>query len=206
MNIAKDKEGRWVGEDGFVVPQTTEEFVERFPDYAKVMAWSLLKNAPQEQREDLEQDIWQQLLHRRAVERFQPERVYGAEEKRFFHYLSRCCSNLNHTRWRDSQSEPAENGIAIDGDVESTASVTEEHVHATRLEAVVTMNLDDSLYIDGLCTYLVEEGHEDMVSLMSALMTEKNHSEAARTLGLHDRSIYHKVRTLRKLALEYERH
>jgi len=205
MELQRDSEGRWIGDDGFVVPSTFAEFAERFPQYGTMMARSILKNASHDAIEDLSQDIMHRLIRLCAVERFDPAKLGGANTTRFFYYIGRCARNTAISRWRDDSTEPALTGVGIDNsDLESTNSVTEEHIHASRVVAVTSLNVDDKLYLDGLRVYLTRHDRLDLIALMDALLLENNQTQAAYRLGMSPQLVSLKMKALRRMAKDYE--
>jgi hypothetical protein len=96
------RDGRCVGQDGFVVPKDFDEFHERFPHY--VRNW-VRKHADKFARPEDVEDWTQDLLihlkclpptskYREAgkediVQTFDPARHYGASQRRFQNYINR---------------------------------------------------------------------------------------------------------------------
>jgi hypothetical protein len=85
------RDGRYIGNDGFVVPRDFEEFYQRFPDYVRNwVSKHADRSAPREDLEDWTQDLLIHLYHlpptskfREAgkediVETFDPMKHYGA--------------------------------------------------------------------------------------------------------------------------------
>lgn len=104
------KNGRYVGNDGFVVPRDFGEFYQRYPNY--VRNWvnkHTDRSAPREDVEDWTQALLIHLYHlpqaskyREAgmddiVETFDPLKHFGANEARFRNYINLCLANKFRT-------------------------------------------------------------------------------------------------------------
>ena len=205
VELQRDNDGRWVGSDGFVVPVDFGEFFSRYPGYAAMLARKWRKGVDPDVIEDLAQEIWAELLRKRAVERFDPEKMFGANSKQFFFYVTRCIRNVIIYEWREHGKEPISTALGIDdSNIESTTSVTEEQLHASRAVAVPSLDVVDKLYLDGLRGYLAEHGRTDLIDLMDAVTATKNYTQAAISMGVKPSTMHHRMKKLRLYARQYE--
>lgn len=153
--FAMTLDGHYLGDDGFVVPRTFDEFYERYPKY--VLNWvkkRLNKFSVDDDVEDWTQDL---LIHMKflpqgskhrlpgangrelgctdVIETFNPYQQYGASERRFRNYINFCLANKFNTM----QSKRAKNpvcrpgNVAFDGNQDSAMSdhmlSSDEYVH-----------------------------------------------------------------------------
>lgn len=209
MDITKDESGHWIGKDGFVCPLTFAEFYERFDDYGRNMAVHLFKRATDEQRDDLQQEIWHLLIKNRVIEKFDPTKRMGACKGQFFGFVNLCTRRLAINRWEVRIAEPTIYGI--DGTVDdedsrytSTGTMTEEDINSIRAVPVSVVNLDDKLYVEGFKRYLVTIGRPELLATMMAMLLVDTQADAAPILGVTRQAISVRMRALRKLAKKYE--
>lgn len=124
------RNGRYLGSDGFVVPNDFEEFHKRFPDYVrKWVSKHAATLASQEDIEDWTQDLLMHLSrlpltskYREAgkkdiVATFDPLRHYGASSARFFNYINLCLAN----KFRSMHSRRMKNPLCRPGNLSLTA-------------------------------------------------------------------------------------
>ena len=147
-------DGHYVGSDGFVVPRDFDEFSSRFPNY--VRKWVRKHSGGGVRPEDV--DDWTQdlILHLMAlstrskyrddgkqdlVQTFDPQRHYGANQARFWNYISLCLSNKFRTMHTARMTEPIcrPGNVSLCGhsDAEEHGGVDDEfcHLHSARLKA-----------------------------------------------------------------------
>ena len=106
------RDGRYVGQDGFVVPKDFDEFHERFPHY--VRNWVKKHSDRFAQPEDVEDWTQDLLIHLKClppiskyreagkkdiVQTFDPARHYGASQRRFQNYINLCLANIFRTMY-----------------------------------------------------------------------------------------------------------
>lgn len=204
MDVQKDEQGRWVGDDGFRVPKTFAQYFAEHPDHLLVMARNI---GGYEDADDLAQSFALKLLMSRTIEKFDPERVGGATAGQFFAYLNLCLRREAATRWRTESREPSacDEAVGIDGDVNSSATVTEEQVHTARAVSVAVWNPDDAIWLDGFRRWLVEQGQGEYIAVMDAVVTQGTLTDAGEFLRLPSRAIHYRVKRLRQLTEKYER-
>lgn len=203
MELERDAEGQ-CGTDGFTPPGTFAEYVERFPDHLLVMARSI---GGYEDAEDLAQSFALKLLKSRAIEKFDPAKTGGCSSGQFFSYVNLCLRRHAATQWRVQSREPSvsHDAIGIDSDVESTATVTEEQIHAVRAVPISAWNPDDAIWLDGFRRWLTEQGYAEYVAVMDAVLTQGTLTDAGEFLRLPSRAIHYRVKKLRGLKREFER-
>jgi hypothetical protein len=119
-------DGRYVGDDGFVVPANFDEFYERYPKY--VINWvkkRLNRFTVDDDVEDWTQDLLihmkflpEKSKHRQpganghdlgcsdVIETFNPYQQYGASERRFRNYINFCLANKFNTVQSKRQKNP----------------------------------------------------------------------------------------------------
>jgi hypothetical protein len=117
------RDGRYVGNDGFVVPRDFDEFYQRYPDYVRNwVSKHADRSAPREEIGELDarpadpRFTTCRSKHREAgkediVETFDPVKHYGANEARFRNYINLCLANkfrtMHSKRMHDALSRPA---------------------------------------------------------------------------------------------------
>ena len=203
--LQRDEQGRYIGDDGFVVPKTSNEFFERFPDWPHTMARKWLPQAKPEDTEDLAQDISMSLLHRRTVERYDPTRFGATNAKLFFSFLVLCSRNVAYSRHNDLKGEPTNNkaNVSLDG-----LDVVEDGVSADRVlhdaRPSTSLHVTDMMLLDDFGTYLLAQGHSDLAQFYDLLRTGHTQGEAVAMAGLGKRASWSMER-LKKLAEQYQR-
>jgi len=140
------RDGRFVGDDGFVVPKNFDEFHERFPEY--VRRWVRRHTEASASREDIE-DWTQDLLiylrylplnskHRDAgkedvIQTFDPQKHFGANQARFQNYINLCLTNkfrsLYSKRRKDALSQPGNMSIDAQREWDDPRAVDDEFCH-----------------------------------------------------------------------------
>jgi hypothetical protein len=197
-----DATGHLVGDDGFVVPRDFAEFYALRPDFALIMARSLLRGADPDRLEDFAQDIWQRLLSNRVVERFDPTRMHGCNNRRFYFYLKVCIVRMSHTRWDVSRREPVTDSAAIVDDSEQ--GLTEENVHGRRLHPITTLDLTSSIFLDQFRAYIHKRWpHKSDVylSVLDGIAAGQTQAEIAEGLGVA--TVHQHIKALRVLAVRF---
>lgn len=202
------RDGRYVGNDGFVVPRDFEEFYDRFPDYVRTwVSKHADRLASKEDLEDWTQDLMIHLYHlpqrsryreagkKDIVETFDPLRHYGANEARFRNYMNLCLANrfrtMHSKRMKDALC--GRTNLSLDGysDGEHPQSVDDGycHSHSAYLERAV--NAAEKQARDGafLREFVAFVRREDPKALFTieALLTTRAHGEAADYLGITER-------------------
>jgi hypothetical protein len=140
------RDGRFVGDDGFVVPKNFDEFHLRFPEY--VRKWVRRHAGMSASKEDVE-DWTQDLLihlrclpaiskHREAgkedvVQTFDPCKHHGANSARFFNYINLCLGNKLSTMRSAGMKNPIcrAGNVSLGGhsDASDSGQVDDEFCH-----------------------------------------------------------------------------
>jgi hypothetical protein len=198
------RDGRYVGNDGFVVPRDFEEFYERFPDY--VRKW-VGKHADwfgsKEDLEDWTQDLiihlyrlpqtskYREAGKKDIVETFDPMKHYGANEARFRNYINLCLANkfrtMHSKRIRDALGCPRK--LSLDGETEgeNLHSVNSGNCHANsaHLKGIVDVaetRACDEAFLREFANFLRRKDPRAL-STMGALLATRTQAEAAVLLG-----------------------
>lgn len=207
--VYKDSRGRWVGSDGFVVPENVHEFFERYPDYVRAYTFKCMHRV-RGIRYDLDtfEDVASEMsLHitnlsegrkdykngaRDYVQCFDPVRQYGAKKGQFFHFINMVIATKfsGYVYGKGVAKEPALQGFSLcwcdPGDDESSQE--------SYLVAKVTAPMDapEELLIGTLhAEKIIEKAKEklgedaDLVerTLLALLVHDSKH-EAADAVGV----------------------
>lgn len=146
------RDGRFVGDDGFVVPKNFDEFHERFPEYVRRWVRRHKASASREDIEDWTQDL---LIHLRylplnskhrdagkedVIQTFDPQKHFGANQARFQNYINLCLTNkfrsLYAKRRKDALSQPGNMSLDTQRGWNDPRAVDEEfcHSHSVHLQ------------------------------------------------------------------------
>jgi hypothetical protein len=198
------KDGRSVGNDGFVVPQDFAEFHERFPEYVRDWVGRHAdRSTPKEDVEDWTQDL---LIHlsrlpltskyREAgkediVATFDPLRHYGANEARFRNYINLCLANkfrtMHSKRMKDALCRPGNFSINGEKPDEELCYVDELcHKHSPHLRAAqqaCQKQSHDRAFLHEFLNFVRREDAKALPTI-EALMTTGTRGEAAYWLGI----------------------
>ncbi len=122
-----DSQGRWVGEDGFVVPRNFDEFyaVAEFQNFIRQIVHKEFKRHAAQIREEQVEDVVQELLlhccslsneskYRASgatdvVQTFCPVRQFGAGKKRFLNYMKFIITNKLYSLVKRETRNPLAN-------------------------------------------------------------------------------------------------
>jgi hypothetical protein len=141
------RDGRFVGDDGFVVPKNFDEFHERFPEYVrKWVRRHAGMSASKEDAEDWTQDL---LIHLRylplnskhrdagkedVIQTFDPVKHFGANQARFQNYINLCLTNkfrsLHSKRMQDALSQPGNMSLDTQREWNDARTVDDEFCHS----------------------------------------------------------------------------
>lgn len=152
------EDGHFVGDDGFVVPGSFEEFYTWSPEFiSKWVAKRLGYTAPEQDVEDWTQDL---LIHMKflpegskhrlagangrehgcedVIQTFNPHAQYGASERRFRNYINNILANKFNTMNRKRKNNPVcrdgvlsfNQNIMEDGDARCSGEITDEYLYS----------------------------------------------------------------------------
>jgi hypothetical protein len=218
-------DGRYVGQDGFVVPKDFDEFHERFPQY--VRDWVRKHSdrlAHPEDVEDWTQDLLIHLIclpttskYREAgkediVQTFDPARHCGASQRRFQNYINLCLTNKFRTMYAARMRNPLcrTNNLSFCGqmDAENCGQVDDEycHTHSEHLRNA-TERLEKWTQNRNRITEFIDfASHDDsgVVPAMEAILATSTHADAARFLRTTDATFARMRNRLRQLGRCFE--
>jgi hypothetical protein len=119
------EDGHFIGQDGFVVPRSFEEFFERHPRYVRGRVRLCSPNGTDSEREDHENELLIFLMSlpdkskfralgyngfpdgcKDRIQTFNPDLAYGASEPRFFNYIKIILTNNLISLWQKDASNP----------------------------------------------------------------------------------------------------
>lgn len=202
--------GRYIGQDGFVVPKDFDEFHERFPEY--VRNW-VRKHADRfAQPEDLEDWTQDLLLHLKylpptskyratgktdIVQTFDPSRHYGASQPRFQNYINLCLANKFRTMYVGRMKNP----LCRPGNLSFSEHINEDcgegsdeycHAHSTHLRNAaerLEKRKQDRHQIAEFADF-VRRTDAAVLPILEAILLAGTHAGAARFLRVSE---YHLV-------------
>jgi hypothetical protein len=188
-----NKDGYFVGEDGFVVPKDFNEFFTRYPRY--IENWVRRRLNGQGIPEDIEDWCQELIIHMKylpstskyrsmgkedVIQTFDPFSQYGASERRWRSYLNYCLANKYNT----IHGKRIKNPICRMGNISIVAEVrpdihgevTDEYVysksetlcHATNLEETKQENL---FFTHNFFTYVEATAPEVLPVLEAVYLT-----------------------------------
>ena len=205
VELKQDSEGRYIGDDGFVVPKNFHEFHSRYPHWAGMMARKWLPNATPEDVEDLAGDITCSLLRLRTVERYDPSALGVTNAKLFFAWMVTCSRNVAFSRHKDAKSQPTNNkaNVFLDG-----LDVSEDGVSADRVlhdaKPSTSRDVIDLMLLDGFGKFLETQGHDSLAKFYQRMREGHTQGEAGVMAGIGDRAWW-PMQRLKALAKRYTR-
>lgn len=138
------RDGHFVGHDGFTVPNSFDEFYQRFPTYVAVWVGRRVRGCVSAtEAEDWTQEL---LLHLAAlplcskyrmngkedvVQTFAPERMHGANEARFRSFINQCLGNKFNTLYAKWRTRPLSNPGNLSLEVETEKGGSDEFCYAS---------------------------------------------------------------------------
>jgi hypothetical protein len=208
-------DGRYVGNDGFVVPRDFEEFFERFPDY--VRRWVRKHADKSAQREDLEDRTQDLLIHllslpqtskyreagkKDIVQTFDAMKHYGANEARFRNYMNLCLANKLKTfhskSLKDALFRTGNLSFGAQMESEDLRTVDDEycHSHSAYLRRAANASEKqawDRTYLEEFVDFVRREDPK-VLSTIEAIFTTGTQADAADWLGITE-SEFGRMRT-----------
>ena len=208
-------DGRFVGDDGFVVPRNFEEFNRRFPTYVHdwVKRHSRLGVRP-EDIEDWTQDLTIHLMalppcstFRAAgkedlIQTFDPHRHHGANQARFRNYINLCLANKFRTMYVGRMKNP----VCVAGTLslrthsspDEVGCVDDEycHEHSSHLKQASTIlqRRDQKRLLIAEFAEFVREHEPAALVGIKAISATKSIREGAQFLGITEKA-YIRLRT-----------
>jgi hypothetical protein len=197
------RDGRYVGNDGFVVPRDFDEFYLRYPDY--VRRWvskHAERSALKEDLEDRAQDLLIHLQHlpptskyreagkKDIVETFDPVKHFGANQARFRNYVNLCLVNrfrtIDSRGMKDVLCRPGNLSLGETED-QDLRSVDDEYCHShsaylQRAANAAERQARDAAFLQEFENF-VRQKDPKVLSTIEAIRATGTHGEAADLLG-----------------------
>lgn len=220
-------DGHYVGEDGFVVPNTFSEFFERFPHYIRMWVHKHAYWCPAADEEDLTQDL---ILHmqclplsskhrlpganhrlngcRDVIETFDPYKQHGASERRFRNYVNLCLAN----KFRSMHSKRAIDALSQKGNLsfteaagpETPGEANDEYLHSNSEEFRNTVSRREKQRGDHVFvrefTQFVSRRDPTVLGTITAVSETATHEDAAEKLGVSNYEYFRMHDRLHQLA------
>lgn len=197
------RDGRFIGDDGFVVPKDFEEFHQRFPQYVRNWVSNHAgKSASKEDVEDWTQDLLVHLRylprnskHRGAgkqdvIQTFDPMKHFGANRARFQNYINICLTNkfrsLHSKRMKDALSQPGNISLDPQRELNDPCTVDDEFchshsVHLQRAASACEKRDRDRAFVGEFVDFVRSENPRNLSALEGIALTSTL-EEASRTL------------------------
>lgn len=222
------RNGRFVGDDGFVVPKNFAEFHERFPEY--VRNWVRRHTGASASREDIEDWTQDLLIHLRylplnsrhrdggkedVIQTFDPIKHFGANQARFQNYINLCLTNkfrsLHSKRMQDALSQPGNMSLDAQREWNDPHAVDDEfcHSHSVHLRMVAYASEkrhEDRAFVGEFVDFVRSENPRSLFAL-EGIAVMSTLDEAARTIentGADFRRAYRQLRKLGRTFLTQE--
>jgi hypothetical protein len=138
------RDGHFVGHDGFTVPDSFDEFYQRFPTYVADWVGRRVRGCVSAtEAEDWTQELLLHLAalplcskHRRngkedVIQTFAPERMHGANEARFRSFINQCLGNKFNTLYAKWRTRPLSNPGNLSLAVEREKGVSDDFCYAS---------------------------------------------------------------------------
>jgi hypothetical protein len=194
------RDGHFVGHDGFVVPNSFNEFYQRFPSYVADWVGRRVRGCVSAtEAEDWTQEL---LLHLTAlplcskyrrdgkedvIETFAPERMHGANEARFRSFINQCLGNKFNTLYAKWRKRPLSNPGNLSFEVETEKGGSDEfcHVSSEHLRQAGCRNRErqEQRFRLEEVVGLAESSVPDFRRVVEAFWTTGSWAEAAEILG-----------------------
>jgi hypothetical protein len=218
------EDGHFIGQDGFVVPRSFEEFFERHPRYVRGRVHLCWPNGTNSEREDHESELLIFLMSLPAKSRFRalgyngfpdgckdriqtfnPDLAYGASEPRFFNYIKIILTNRLISLWKAASNPvPASKTSSFYSPEPDGTLLDEDYIYALASErGAFGMSYDQAIQngilVDEFFRF-VENHNPELLEIISAIQTTDTYVEAQHTLGLTERLF---IRARRRLVVLY---
>ncbi len=201
------RDGRYVGQDGFVVPEDFDEFHERFPNY--VRNWVRKHSDRFAQPEDVEDWTHDLLIHLKClpptskyreagkediVQTFDPARHYGASQRRFQNYINLCLANKFRTMYAARMKNPLcrTGNLSLSGHIEEgdCGQVNDEYCrsHSEHLRNAAERLEKQWQDRQRIAEFTHFVNREDFATLpaIGAIFSTGSHGDTAEFLGITD--------------------
>ena len=219
------EDGHFIGQDGFVVPRSFEEFFERHPRYVRGRVRRLWPNVSSSEREDRESEllIFLMTLPKKSkfralgyngfpkgckdrVQTFSPEHAHGASEPRFFHYIKTILTNhFTSLSWKASLNPVQRyNTLSLYSLDRDGTLIDEAYIYAfTRGGGASAMNYDqlmeNGILVDKFVSF-VKTHNPELLEVMNTIQMTDTFVEAKHAVGFPERLF---IRARNRLAVLY---
>ncbi len=206
------EDGHFIGQDGFVVPRSFEEFFERHPRYVRGRVRLCWPNGTDSEREDHESELLIFLMSlpdkskfralgyngfpygcKDRIQTFNPDLAFGASGPRFFNYIKIILTNRLISLWQKAASNPlrASNTSSFYSPEPDGTLLDEDYIYALASErAAFGMSYDQAIQngilVDEFFRF-VKNHNPELLEIIRAIQTTDTYVEAQHTLGLTER-------------------
>ncbi len=206
------EDGHFIGQDGFVVPRSFEEFFERHPRYVRGRVRLCWPNGTDLEREDHESELLIFLMSlpdkskfralsyngfpdgcKDRIQTFNPDLAYGASEPRFFNYIKIILTNRLITLWQKAASNPvrASNTSSLYSPEPDGTLLDEDYICALASErGAFGMSYDQAIQngilVDEFLRF-VKNHNPELLEVIRAIQTTDTYVGAQHALGLTER-------------------
>ena len=194
------RDGHFVGHDGFVVPNSFNEFFQRFPAYVADWVGRRVRGCVSAtEAEDWTQELLLHLAalplcskHRRdgkddVIQTFAPVRMHGANEARFRSFINQCLGNKFNTLYAKWRTRPLSNpgNLSLAAETEKGGSDEYCHAHSEYLRRAEcrSRELEEQRFRLEEVVGLAESSIPDFRKAVAAFWTTGSWAEAAEMLS-----------------------
>lgn len=206
-----DEDGRYIGHDGFRVPQTGHEFLSEHFAIVERWAGAFLRqsNPTREAVSELAQELAIKILASQVVERYEPAKLGVCDEKAFMVYVHGCLRRYVITRWDVSKRNPLETPVSIDADPDDSEDYVELRItRALSHEPDPVARIDLLRLREFISAYSPDESSvitsSDLISVYDLMLTGSTFTEAAEAIGVSRSRVKYLKATLHKLAKRFK--
>ena len=219
------EDGHFIGDDGFVVPRSFEEFFARHPRYVRDKVHQRWPNLSEGEREDRENEllIFLMTLPEKSkfrargfngfaqgcqdrIQTFYPDNAYGASKVHFFCYVKMILANRCISLAEKASSEPIRryNTLSLhsldpDGVVSDEAYINALSTEGGTFGMVYDHVIENRIFVDAFLRFVKKYNPELLVIIRAIQMTD-TFVEAKHALGLPSR---HFARARSRLVVLY---
>jgi hypothetical protein len=201
-------DGHLIGDDGFIVPSSFEEFIERYPRYVRdrVRLWS--PNHGDWECEDQEGELVIFLMSlpdkskfrvpglnrfpdgcKDRIQTFDPDRAYGASAPRFFNYIKIILRNRLISLWQKAASDPmqAQNTRNFEPLDPNETVYDEDQIFALASERGIFVTschkaIENSILVEEFLRF-VNRHNPELLDLVRAIQMTDTYVEAEHAFG-----------------------
>lgn len=219
--------GHFIGQDGFVVPNSFDELEKDYPNYARSWVSRRIKRSPYDpivedwaselsihMRTLPETSKWRDRGFKDVIDVFNPWSSYGASARRFFGYVNRCLSNKYMTLGvKQSKDALANVSFSLDlaanqlGEGEQIAESFESYIHDNSKQLRDNRDkqeeaLYQKLFVDHFISF-VHDQRPELIPTLEAIMHLDKVKEMSHTLSVSPSEFQKNRRALVALGKQY---